>query len=231
MNPVWDSRKMPGQISIRLSDETLGRLQILGVSRKVRRADLVREAIGIGLAHLEKGGPNQEILKAIDGLQRHLSKGLMSLPGQVRDGLLEVLELSDEDETTAAVSAPEPRPLLQKDEVVQPVSSVQEQAPESSEPESPSAPVDNGRRKEIQRLDLPIDQERRQSIRLARVLQFKAWEPVQLSDELSLELVLLERALTGQQELAATRVEARLVQWEYEMLRASWTPSLISETP
>ena len=69
---------------------------------------------------------------------------------------------------------------------------------------------------------LAIGDERRQSIRLARVLVFKGWDAKMLSDRFKLPLEQIENALAGQGDLASLKVEALLATWEDEMLVGGW---------
>ena len=66
-------------------------------------------------------------------------------------------------------------------------------------------------------LGLAIGAERRQAVRLNRVLQFKNWSKSDLAKKLSKSEFDLDAALGGQKDLASLRVEALLATWESEM--------------
>ena len=66
-------------------------------------------------------------------------------------------------------------------------------------------------------LGLAIGAERRQAVRLNRVLKFKNWSKADLAKKLSKPELDLDAALAGQKDLASLRVEALLATWESEM--------------
>ena len=70
----------------------------------------------------------------------------------------------------------------------------------------------------------PIGEERRQSIRLARVLAYKAWDASRLATRLKMPLEMIENAIEGREDLASLKVEALLSTWEEEMQHVGWTP-------
>lgn len=69
----------------------------------------------------------------------------------------------------------------------------------------------------------PIGEERRQSIRIARVLVFKDWTAAFLAKRLKMPLDAIEAALDDRGDLASLKVEALLATWEDEMLSSNWT--------
>ena len=77
---------------------------------------------------------------------------------------------------------------------------------------------------------LAIGDERRQSIRLARVLSFKGWDEAFLAQRLKMPLQSIQDALAGQGDLASLKVEALLATWEDEMLVSGWTADGIIPT-
>ena len=70
----------------------------------------------------------------------------------------------------------------------------------------------------------PIGEERRQSIRLARVLAYKNWDAQRLAERLRMPIEIIEYAIEGQKDLASLKVEALLSTWEEEMQCVGWIP-------
>lgn len=70
----------------------------------------------------------------------------------------------------------------------------------------------------------PIGEERRQSIRLARVLAYKNWDAQRLAERLRMPIEIIEYAIKGQKDLASLKVEALLSTWEEEMQCVGWLP-------
>ena len=84
-------------------------------------------------------------------------------------------------------------------------------------------------RSDDQLAGLAIGDERRQSIRLARVLVFKHWDAKMLSQRFKLPLDHIENALAGRGDLASLKVEALLATWEDEMIVSGWSvPTKVS---
>ena len=71
----------------------------------------------------------------------------------------------------------------------------------------------------------PIGEERRQSIRLARVIAYKKWDSQKLADRLRMPLDIIEHAIHGRKDLASLKVEALLSTWEEEMQHVGWQPN------
>lgn len=70
----------------------------------------------------------------------------------------------------------------------------------------------------------PIGEERRQSIRLARVLAYKKWDARRLAERLRMPIEIIEHAIEGRKDLASLKVEALLSTWEEEMQHVGWKP-------
>ncbi|MGB0648014.1 MAG: CopG family ribbon-helix-helix protein [Bradymonadia bacterium] len=70
----------------------------------------------------------------------------------------------------------------------------------------------------------PIGEERRQSIRLARVLAYKDWDAQRLATRLKMPIEMIENAIEGREDLASLKVEALLSTWEEEMQHVGWKP-------
>jgi Arc/MetJ-type ribon-helix-helix transcriptional regulator len=70
----------------------------------------------------------------------------------------------------------------------------------------------------------PIGEERRQSIRLARVLAYKAWDAQRLAERFRMPVESIEHAIEGRKDLASLKVEALLSTWEEEMQYVGWKP-------
>jgi Arc/MetJ-type ribon-helix-helix transcriptional regulator len=70
----------------------------------------------------------------------------------------------------------------------------------------------------------PIGEERRQSIRLARVLAYKKWNAERLAQRLKMPIEMIRDAIEGREDLASLKVEALLSTWEEEMKHVGWTP-------
>jgi predicted DNA-binding protein len=216
---------MPGQISIRLSDPVIERLDRLAIERGIRRADLIREVLSIGLESLEDERPESRIVEAIERLEGRISGAFERLPGKVSSALLEVLELTEEDSETPS-SPPEKDKQIPSVPSLKPAIEVVEEEVLLSPLSDGPVVLDTAPTSVVSTTlpPLPIEQECRQSVRLSRVLEFKGWAHADLSDALGLDDGEVTDALNGQSELSATRVEARLVHWEYEMQRDGWTP-------
>lgn len=73
----------------------------------------------------------------------------------------------------------------------------------------------------------PIGEERRQSIRLARVLAYKKWDSRRLAERLRMPIEIIEHAIEGRKDLASLKVEALLSTWEEEMQHVGWKPDSV----